>query len=134
MDAQLHQTATKKRSNPMTVLLGILAAGLVAAVLSNTNAQLPLVSNDRAALLALGVLGLAMCITGGIGIILPLRGWKDPITIIGSILGALVLVLVIAIFAGISLPLIATDHDAFIVLAGIGILKVIVMAIDSLRR
>ena len=133
MDTQLQTRPAAKPDSAATTLLGVLAAVLIAAVFTNISAQLPLISNDRIACVILAVLGLGMCTTGGIGVTLQKRGWKDGMTIVGSVLGALALALTVAVLVGLRLPLIATDRDAFMALASIGACKVILRAIDSRR-
>jgi hypothetical protein len=59
--------------NPTTIILGILAAGLVFAVL--TGRRVPLISSERVALIVLVVLGMAMC-TNGIGRVAAANAWR----------------------------------------------------------
>ncbi len=105
--------------------LGLAALLLVAAVL--TGARLPLLGSDRAALAALVVIGMAFC---GLGMKIDTYGWLNPITIVGCVLGTLMLGLVIAVFAGVRLPFISDAHVAFVALAGLMAVKV---ALDVLR-
>jgi hypothetical protein len=61
--------ATNTSASPVTGLiilaLGLLAAGLVFMVL--TGRDVPIVGKGAGALLALGIIGLAMCTLGGLG-------------------------------------------------------------------
>ena len=100
--------------------LGIVALLLVLAVL--TGRRVPLVSGDRATFIALAVIGFGMC-SIGMGKIATGLGWTHPITIIGIALGALVLLLVIAMLAGWRVPFIADYRAAFIIVAVIGLVK-----------
>jgi hypothetical protein len=105
-------------------VLGIVAAILIFFVLSNR--PLPLITNDRAALIALVIIGFAMCTVGGSGKAFAAYGWAHPITIIGSVLGVLILALVGARLVNLNLPLIVDDRAAFIAVAAIGVLKVLI--------
>ena len=50
-------------------------------------------------------------------------GWTHPVTIVGVSLGALLMLLVIAILAGWQVPFIADYRAAFITVAVIGLVK-----------
>ncbi len=114
--------------------LGVLALLLIVAVLAGLNTQLPLVDTDRGAFIALAVLGAAMCSAGGIGTAIAKRGWADPVTIIGSVLGVLMLALIVLALLGVRLPFAATDREAFMALAVLGVVKVLIEAGDHLRK
>jgi predicted tellurium resistance membrane protein TerC len=133
MNAKI-QPAAQSGNSLIAAVLGVVALLLVAGVLSGLNTRLPLIDTDRAAFIALGVLGFAMCTMGGIGVVIQKRGWADPITIIGTLMGVLALALIVLVLLGVRLPLIATDRDAFVALAGIGVLKVLIEGADHLRK
>jgi hypothetical protein len=99
----------------VTGALGILTVLLVFAHL--TGKLVPLISGDRAAFIALVI--IAFLIRSSTIVRLPLTRsyWIHPIAIVVCVLGALALLLIIAVFAGIKLPLIAGDREAFIALA-----------------
>ena len=106
-------------SNPIaTGILGVLAAGLVVATLLGV--PLPLLGSDRAVLIVLAVLGMAMC---GLGMQLGVYGWTHPANLVGIVLGVLALVLIVLTLFGVRLPSIATDRAAIFALAGIMIAK-----------
>ncbi len=113
----------------LAAILGILAVALV--FLFVTGRPIPLISGDRAAFIALAVIGLAMCATGGIGTAVGQYGWTHPITIIGSLLGVLALGLVGATLVNIRLPFVPDDRAAFIALAAIGVVKVLVEGVAT---
>lgn len=131
---------TKLRSNPynqssfLPTTLGILAALLTVSVLTQVNTQLPFINTDQGAFAVLSILGLGMCTAGGIGVTLQKRGWKSGIMLIGSLLGALALAVIGAVVFGVQLPFVSNTHEAFLALAGIGMVKVIVESIDHLRK
>ena len=121
------KTQAMKWNDFAPAMLGLLAAALILVVLANANAQLPLISNDRGALVALVVVGMAMCSVGGIGKAIGLYGWKHPITLAGNALGVLILVVFAAVLLGIPLPLIASDRAAFVAITLIGAIKVAII-------
>jgi hypothetical protein len=126
----MNTTSTPFNGNYLiAAILGILAVVLVFFFL--TGRPIPLISGERAAFIALAVLGLAMCATGGIGTAIGQYGWAHPITIIGSILGVLALVLVGATLLNIRLPLVPDDRAAFIALAVLGFAKVVVEGVAT---
>ncbi len=116
--------ASNAGSQFVPAVLGIIAAILIFFVL--TNRPLPLIADDRAALIVLVIIGFAMCTVGGSGKAFSTYGWASPVTIIGSGLGVLVLLLAGARLLNISLPLIVDDRAAFVAVAVIGVVKVII--------
>jgi hypothetical protein len=104
------------------VVLGLAAAALVFFTL--TGRSVPLISDDRGALLALGVIGIVMCSLGGIGKAQSALGWTHPITIVGAILGVAALLIVILPLINVKLPVLATDRSAFVALAVVMLVKV----------
>lgn len=104
------------------VVLGLTAATLVCLTL--TGRSVPLISDDRSALLALGVIGFVMCTLGGSGKVPSILGWSHPITIVGSILGVAAMLIVILPLINVKLPVLATDRSAFIALAVVMLVKV----------
>lgn len=84
--------------------------------------RVPLVSTDQAAFVALAATGFAMC-TPSLGRTTTGLGWTHPITLIGTVLGVLIGLLVVAVVVGWRVPFIATDRAAFIVVAVLGLVK-----------
>jgi hypothetical protein len=83
--------------------------------------------SDRSALIGLVVLGMALCATG---MQLNTYGWRNPFNLLGIVLGSAALLLVIAVFAGITLAFIPDDRAAFTALSVLMAAKV---AVDILR-
>jgi hypothetical protein len=133
MDTRL-KSNSYPQSSFLPATLGVLAALLIASVLTQFNTRLPFVNTDQGAFIALSVLGFAMCATGGIGVTLQKRGWKDAITIIGEALGILALALIIAVIFGVQLPFTANIHAAFLALSAICAAKVAVKDLDNAVR
>lgn len=94
--------------------VGLLCAGIVYATLAGKT--LPLISGPRAALIALLIIGMIAC-TGGIGQVGASGRWLSPLAIAGYLLGAAILVVFIAAFAGWKLPLVHNDTQAVLAVA-----------------
>jgi hypothetical protein len=122
-------TVTSSTNGIITLALGLLAAGLVFMVL--TGRDVPIVGSGAGALLALGLIGIAMCTLGGIGTVQGALGWTHPLTIIGSILGVAALLVVTLPLFGVQLPLIADTRSAILTLAVIMLVK---MALSGIGR
>ncbi len=114
-------------TNLTTIILGLLAAWLVFAVL--TGRKFPLVSSDKAALLVLVVIGTALCTTGGIGRVAAANAWWHPLSILGHLLGAIILVVAIAGLSGIRLPWISDARQAFLAVAALSAIKIVLTTI-----
>jgi hypothetical protein len=120
-------TATSSANGIITLVLGLMAAGLVFMVL--TGRDVPIVGNGAGALLALGVIGIAMCTLGGIGTVQGTLGWTHPLMIVGSILGVAALLVVVLPLLGVHLPLMADTRSAVLALAVIMLIKVGLMGV-----
>ncbi len=70
-----------------------------------TGRDVPIVGNGAGALLALGLIGIALCTLGGIGTVQGTLGWTHPLTILGSILGVAALLVVVLPLLGVHLPM-----------------------------
>lgn len=99
--------------------LGLVCAGIVYSTLAGKT--LPLISSPRAALIALLVIGMAACM-GGIGQVGASGRWASPLAMTGYLLGAAILVVFIAAFAGWKLPYVQSETQA---VAAVAILMVI---------
>jgi hypothetical protein len=126
--AMTTNAATSSTNGIITLVLGLLAASLVFLVL--TGRDVPIVGNRAGALLALGIIGIAMCSLGGIGPTQSALGWAHPLTIAGLILGVLALLVVVLPLLGVRLPLIADTRSAVPVLAVIMLVKVGLMGVE----
>ena len=96
------------------LVLGLVVAGIVYATL--TGRQLPLISGPRAAVIAVLLVGIAMCLPG-IGRVAASGRWLSPMGILGSLLGIVILVLVASVFTGWKLPLIAGETQVLTAMA-----------------
>ncbi len=121
-------TATSSANGIITLVLGLLAVGLVFMIL--TGRDVPIVGNGSGALLALGIIGMAMCTLSGIGTVQSTLGWTHPLTIAGSILGVAALLVVALPLLGVRLPLVADTRSAVLALAVIMLIKVGLMGVE----
>jgi hypothetical protein len=94
----------------LPLILGLACVGIISATM--TGRTLPLIASPRAALIALLIVGMAMCAGGGIGQVGASGRWASPLAILGYLLGVLILVLIAAPFFHWKLPLIETDTQA----------------------
>jgi hypothetical protein len=108
-----------------SLAVGIVIALLIGAVLTSLHTRLGL--SDRAAFGVLTITGMAFCLTG---MKIETYGWKNPFNLVGSLLGVIILLLVASVFTGIPFPGVASEHEAFIALAILISLKVV---LDLLR-
>lgn len=113
-------------------LLGILL--VAAAVAFALGVRLPLITSSRAALIVLLVAGLISCTIGGIGQVSAANAWAHPISIVGYVLGALLLVVGAAYLLGRPLPLISGDRAYLFAFSGILLAKIILTQLHPLLR
>jgi hypothetical protein len=92
-------------------LLVFLQLALVLLVLNNT--RLPLISDDRGALMALVLLGFLMHVLG----VNAARGSFFPFRVVVGALGVVILFLVAAVLLGWELPFLITARQVFLALA-----------------
>ena len=109
----------------MTFLVVVLAAALVAAV--GFGVKVPVVGNDRGAFLALAIMGAIMCKRG----VVPWRGFSDPFTVAGTIIGVFNLLLIGSVVFHIRLPLITNVRAATLALGALMAVKVVLALIRA---
>lgn len=117
-------------TNLAVIALGILAALLVFAVL--TGRKVPLLSSDRAALLALVVIGMILCTQGGIGRVAASGQWLHPFSIPGYLLGAAIILIGIAALFGKNIPPLTSYYQSFTAVAVIAAAKLVLTTIHRL--
>ncbi|HMD80488.1 MAG TPA: hypothetical protein VKE92_04210 [Anaerolineales bacterium] len=108
---------------PTIIGLALLAVAVV--YIGVTGKRVPLLSNIRVDIILLVIIGMAICTQGGIGRIAATGEWSHPLSILGYILGGLILLITLAVFAGWKLPYIQSDQQALLVIAILAGLKVI---------
>ena len=92
---------------PTIIGLALLAAAVV--FIGVTGKKVPLLSNIRVDIILLVIIGMTICTQGGIGRVAATGQWTHPLSIIGYILGGLILIITLAVFVGWKLPFIAND-------------------------
>jgi len=108
---------------PTIIGLALLAAAVV--FIGVTGKKVPLLSNIRVDIILLVIIGMTICTQGGIGRIAATQEWSHPLSIIGYILGGLILLVTLAAFVGWKLPFIANDQQALLAIAILASLKVV---------
>jgi hypothetical protein len=103
--------------NPSVLILAALAAVVVLVTLRGSS--LPLLSNLKVNLAILLVLGMAICAQGGIGRVAAAGQWGHPLAILAYFIGAAILVLAVAVFFNIKLPLITSQQQAFVIIVAL---------------
>lgn len=117
-------------TNLAVIALGILAGLLIFAIL--TGRKVPLLTSDRAALLALVIIGMLMCTQGGIGRVSASGAWLHPFSIVGYLLGAAIVVIGIAALFGKNIPPLTSYHQSFTAVATIAAIKLVLTTIHRL--
>jgi hypothetical protein len=109
--------------SPTILILGALAGTVLFIALKGI--KFPLLSNPKVALAILIVLGISICSQGGIGRIAATGNWAHPQAILGYILGAAILLVAVSVFFNFKLPFIASQQQAFLIIATLLGVKVI---------
>ena len=108
---------------PTIIGLALLAATIV--FIGVTGKKVPLLSNVRVDIVLLVIIGMSIYTLGGIGRIATTGQWSHPLSIIGYILGGLILLVTLAVFVGWKLPFIANDGQALLAIAILASLKIV---------
>ena len=87
--------------------------------------------SDRAAVIALGLVGMAMC-SAGVGKVASSGNWLSLQGVLGSALGVIALAILGAAIVGKELPGIPGDRAALIVLGTIVVMKVGIASVFKL--
>ena len=118
----------KTISQPAVITPGIIGLALLAAAvvyIGMTGRKVPLLSNVRLDIILLVIIGMAICTQGGIGRVAATGEWSHPLSILGYILGGLILLITLAVFGGWKLPYIQNDQQALLAIAMLAGLKVV---------
>ena len=108
---------------PTIIGLALLAAAIV--FIGVTGKKVPLLSNVRVDIILLVIIGMTICTQGGIGRVAATGQWTHPLSIIGYILGGLILLLTLAVFVGWKIRFIANDQQVLLTIAMLASLKVV---------
>jgi hypothetical protein len=113
-------------TSPISLNVFVFALLFAAVVfVAITGRKVPLISNARIAMLVLLVLGMTMCAIGGIGRVAAAGQWTHPLSILGYLLGALILIFGLATIFGLKLPYIQSDAQIVIIVACLTAAKVV---------
>ncbi len=107
---------------PTIIGLALLAAAIV--YIGVIGKKVPLLSSIRLDIILLVIIGMTICTQGGIGRIAATGQWSHLLSVIGYILGGLILLITLAVFVGWKLPFIANDQQALLAIAILASLKV----------
>jgi len=108
---------------PSILILAVFFAAVL--FIGATGRKVPVLSNVRLDIVLLVMLGMAICTQGGIGRVAATGQWAHPLSIIGYVLGGLILLIALAVFVGWKLPLIQTEQQGLIAVAILAGLKVV---------
>jgi hypothetical protein len=108
---------------PTIIGLALLAAAIT--FIGLTGKKVPLLSNIRVDIILLVIIGMTICTQGGIGRVAAMGTWTHPLSILGYLLGGLILLITLAVFVGWKLPFIANDQQALLAIAILASLKVL---------
>ena len=118
----------KTITQPAVVSPGIIGLALLAGAIvfiGFTGKKIPVLANSRVDIILLVLIGIAICQQGGIGRVAATGQWSHPLSIVGYILGGLILFVALAVFTGWKLPFIQNDQQALLAIAILAGLKVI---------
>jgi hypothetical protein len=104
--------------HPAIIGLAILFAAIT--FIGVTGKKVPLLSNVRVDIILLVIIGMTICTQGGIGRVAAMGQWTHPLSIIGYLLGGLILIITLAVFVGWKLPFIANDQQTLLAIAILG--------------
>jgi hypothetical protein len=124
----------KAVSLPSVMSLSVLIMALLAVIvlaIALTGARIPLLSNLRVSLVVLLVLGMAMC-AQGIGRVAAANQWTHPLSIVGYVLGGLILLVAASVWSGIRLPYLQGDRQALLAIAILTSTKILNSVVHSL--
>ena len=106
-------------------IVGLALLFFVITFVGVTGKKVPMLSNIRVDIILLVIIGMTICSQGGIGRIAATGQWTHPLSIIGYLLGGLILIITLAAFTGWKLPYIANDQQALLAIAILAALKVV---------
>ena len=84
--------------SPSILILAVLFA--IVTFIGVTGKKVPLLSSIRLDIVLLVIIGMVICAQGGIGRVAAASQWAHPLAIAGYILGGLILLVALSVFAG----------------------------------
>ncbi|MHA1994694.1 MAG: hypothetical protein ACW97Z_09150 [Candidatus Hodarchaeales archaeon] len=94
-------------------ILGLM--GIIIIIAHFNDVELPFISNDRGAFVAISIIGFIMC-TLVMGHAIESYGWIDPAVLISSIIGGIIVILIGLILFNIDLPILSNGRNSFLLL------------------
>lgn len=134
-DAHRNGTHMKPIPQPSVIIPTILGLALLfvaVTFIGVTGKKIPMLSNLRLDIILLVVIGMTICQQGGIGRVAATGQWTHPLSIIGYLLGGLILIIALAVFVGWKLPFISNYRQALLAIAFLASLKVVNAALHFL--
>ena len=89
----MNTVSEPKVLSPSVIVLALLAIAVMYLGLVGT--QIMLFSNLLVDIILMGIIGMAICAMGGIGRVAARKEWSHPLSILGYILGVLILMIAI---------------------------------------
>ena len=118
----MNASTTTTGNGTTTIIFGIIAGLLVFAVL--TGRKVPLLTSERAVLVAVTLLGMAMC-SYGFGRVAAAGDTSHPLAILGYLVGAVMLVIAVAGIFGWALPFVPNARQAILLVGVLGGVKIV---------
>lgn len=115
---------------PSAIGLALLAAALV--FVGATGKKVPLLSNIYLDIALVVIIGVTICSQSGIGRVAVTGQWSHPLSMIGYVLGALILLVALSAFAGWNLPYIQNETQSLLAIAILMSLKIVNAIVHSL--
>lgn len=106
-------------------IAGLVLVAVAITFIGVTGKKVPLFSNIRVDIILLVLIGMAICAQGGIGRVAATGEWSHPLSIVGYLLGGVILLIALVVFVGWKFPFIANDQQALLAIAILAGLKVI---------
>jgi len=106
-------------------IIGLALLFAIVTFIGVTGRKVLLLSNVRVDIILLVIIGMTICSQGGIGRVAATGQWTHPLSIIGYLLGGLILIITLSVFVGLRLPFIANDGQALLAIAILASLKVV---------
>ncbi|MHA2173785.1 MAG: hypothetical protein ACXAB2_08200 [Candidatus Hodarchaeales archaeon] len=130
----IQQNISTSLSNENLMYIAAFIIGLLGnfIVITQLNGKtLPFISDDRTAFLVLGSIGFIMC-TMVMGKAVGKYGFFDPLVLISSIIGIIMTIMILMVIFKIDIPYLASDYDAFLVLAALFVIKILLTNFQKL--
>ena len=105
---------------------------LAVALLARNVPSFPVLSNARIAIAIVLIVGMAMCAQGGIGPVAEANEWTHPLSIVGYVLGVLILIVAGLGLFGRPVPWVTDARSIPLAMVALMGLKIVVTVAHSL--